>query len=421
MPTIRIPPWSKLGLHVVAKPIGPICNLRCAYCFYLEKEAIYPEGEDWRMNEQTVEEYVRQYIEAQPDAVQEIGFTFQGGEPTLMGLDFYRKVVELQQRYLLSGKSIANSIQTNGILLDEQWCDFLRMNRFLVGISLDGPEDLHGTYRHTPTGENSFARVMDAVERMQRSGVEFNVLACINRANSQQPLRVYRFFRDAGIQHIQFIPVVRRCQEGLGQCSPTASAADQVSPPSVLPEQFGRFLCDIFDEWAHHDVGKVFISDFEQTLASWVGIGANICVYQAVCGRALALEHNGDLYACDHFVHPPFKLGNIHDTPIRELADLAQQQRFGLGKTESLPSDCRDCGVRFACNGACPKDRFCVDSTGEPGLNYLCTGYKQFFSHTAPIMREMAKAVRVRQPVADAVRRFFAKPPGGQGSSPARM
>lgn len=390
----QIPPWPEFGLHIVVKPIGPMCNLRCRYCFYLEKESLYGATEAWRMTDETLETYIRQYIEAQPATTQDINFTFQGGEPTLMGLDFFRRAVELEKKYLPPGKMASNSLQTNGILLDDQWCEFLRENRFLVGLSLDGPEELHNAYRTDSSGHGSFDRVMRSLRCMQKHGVNFNAIACIHRRNGDHPARVYRFLRDNGIQFMQFIPVVQR------------AAADTVTPESVLPEQFGRFLIGLFDEWAYHDVGRIEIGDFEQAIMNWRGIGSITCVYKEICGRALALEHNGDLYACDHFVDPKHKLGNIHESTIFEMAKSPEQERFGRAKTASLPSVCRNCDVRFLCNGGCPKDRFLRDTNGESGVHYLCEGYRMFYRHSAPIMRAFADALQTGRRPSEVMRQL---------------
>ena len=386
--TQQIPPWPEFGLHVVVKPIGPICNLRCRHCFYLEKKSLYESNESWRMTEETLETYIRQYIEAQPATAQEIKFTFQGGEPTLMGLDFFRRVIELEKKYLPPGKVAGNDLQTNGILIDDHWCEFLRENRFLVGLSLDGPDELHDTYRTDAQGCGSFRRVVQALKCMQKHGVNFNVITCIHRCNGDHPLRVYRFLRDLGVRTIQFIPIVDPAKDTTSSMSLSEQPEVWVTPESVLPEQFGDFLVKIFDEWAHNDMEQIQISDFEQALMNWHGIGSTVCVYKPICGRALALEHNGDLYACDHFVTPRYKLGNIHNATIVQLANLHKQKQFGYSKTVSLPQTCQICNVRFACNGGCPKDRLLPDpNTGEPGFNYLCKGYKKFYTHIDPIIR----------------------------------
>ena len=318
----QIPPWPEFGLHVVVKPIGPMCNLRCRYCFYLEKESLYGSDESWRMTDETLETYIRQYIEAQPATTQDINFTFQGGEPTLMGLDFFRRAVALEQKYLPPGKTASNSLQTNGLLLDDQWCEFLRKNNFLVGLSLDGPEDLHDAYRTDALQQGSFAKVMRGLECLQKHSVNFNAIVCVHRRNSDHPVRVYRFLRDCGVRFMQFIHVVKLTERALASEVPPNSPPEAwVTPESVLPGQFGRFLNGVFDEWAYHDVGRIQVGDFEQALMNWYGMGPVVCVYKDICGRALALEHNGDLYACDHFVDPHHKLGNIHESTIAQMAN----------------------------------------------------------------------------------------------------
>ncbi len=407
---MQVPPWSQLGLHVIAKPIGPICNLRCAYCFYLEKEGLYPKGERWRMSDETLEAYVRQYIEAQPETVEEIDFAFQGGEPTLMGIDFFRRAVDLQAKYTPSGKRVHNSLQTNGVLLDDQWCQFFKEHDFLVGLSIDGPVNLHDKYRRDKQGRGTFEQVTRAMRRLFRHGVRFNALCCVNRVNADHPIRVYRFLRDAGIEFVQFIPIVEPLAEVRAGGAPRdANPATIVSERSVLPRQLGRFLIAVFDDWVHHDVGRVFVRDFDQALASWTGVGASLCIYTKQCGRATAIEHNGDLYSCDHFVDPEHKLGNVHEAPIVQLANSPRQEQFGRDKWEKLPDFCRRCDVLFACHGACPKDRFIQTPDGQPGLSYLCEGYKMFFEHVAPYMKFMAGEVRAGRPAGGIMHRLRAQ------------
>jgi len=404
-------PWSQTGLHVIAKPIGPICNLNCAYCFYLEKESLYAErGDAWRMSDRTLEAYVRQYIEARGDGVDEIDFAFQGGEPTLLGVDFFRRAVELQRKYLPPGMRAQNWLQTNGVLIDERWCEFLRENNFLVGISLDGPADLHNKYRRDKQGRGTFDRVMAALRKMRKYGVRFNVLTCVSRHNGDHPLRVYRFLKDNGVEFMQFIPIVERpAAASPGSAPPAVRKADPAGRRSVRAEQFGRFLVAAFDEWLLGDVGRIFVRDFDQALAAWVGAGASLCVYSKYCGRAVAIEHNGDLYSCDHFVFPQFLLGNIHDKPIRELANSPQQEQFGRDKYDKLPEQCLQCPFLFACHGACPKDRILATAGGEPGLNYLCAGYKMFFEHIEPHMKAMAKELEAGRPAANVMRQLRAR------------
>ncbi len=391
-------------LHVIVKPIGPICNLRCRYCFYLEKEQLYPDERQWRMSVETLEAYLRQYIDAQPDSGAPIDFAFQGGEPTLMGLDFFRQFVELERKYLPSGRPYQNSLQTNGLLLDDAWCEFLRENRFLVGLSLDGPPDLHDVYRRDRTGGPTADRVIDTMHRLRRHGVDFNILACIHRRNGDHPLRVYHFLRDQGATFVQFIPIVHPRSDVTAADARPHRPEDPVSPWSVLPSQFGRFLIEVFDDWVRNDVGSVFVRDFDEFLAAWTGRGAGLCIYQERCGRAVALEHNGDLYCCDHFVEPECLLGNIHDRPIGELAGSTRQEEFGRLKSETLPDACRRCRWGFACHGGCPKDRLLSTADGQPRLNFLCEGFKMFFAHVEPTMQAMAAELKAGG-TADAVMR----------------
>ena len=409
---MKKPDWSQLGLHVIAKPTGPVCNIRCEYCFYLEKEKLYPEGEKWKMSDQTLEAYVRQYIEAQPPEVEEIDFAFQGGEPTLLGIDFFRRAIELQKQYAPDGKKIHNSLQTNGIKLDDRWCEFLKENGFLVGLSLDGPADLHNRYRVDRQGRGTHDRVLRAMACLKKHAVEFNALVCVNRTNADHPRPVYRFFQQAGVEFLQFIPIVEPLP-GVrsGEVKPELGAEPEslVGPRSVRPEQFGRFLIGVFDQWIENDVGRIFVRDFDQTLAAWVGVGASLCVYAKECGRATAIEHNGDLYSCDHYVEPGHKLGNVRETPIKEMVNSSFQERFGRDKWNTLPECCRKCRYLSACHGACPKDRILVAPNGQPGLNYLCAGFKQYFAHVDPYMKFMADEVRAGRPAATVMQKLRAE------------
>lgn len=403
-------PWAQHGLHVIAKPMGPICNLACAYCFYLEKESLYAPNERWRMSASTLEAYVRQYVEAQPEGERAIDFAFQGGEPTLAGLDFFRQAVELERKWARPGMRISNSLQTNGMLLDDAWCEFLRANDFLVGLSIDGPAGLHDAYRRDKQGGPSWERAARAMECLRRHGVPFNVLTCVHRKNAVQPARVYGYLRDCGVEFVQFIPIVQRLPGVTLHGAPGPVRPEQlVTPASVLPDQFGRFLSEVFQIWVRRDVGRVFVRDFDQALAAWLGVGASLCVYAPQCGRALALEHNGDLYRCDHFVEPACRLGNIHQTPIAEMAGSAGQEQFGRDKERLLPDGCRRCPVRFACNGACPKDRFLMTADGRPGLNYLCASYRSFFESIDPFMRAMAAEVQAGGEATAVMRRLRAQ------------
>jgi uncharacterized protein len=370
------------GFHLLAKPTGAICNLACRYCFFLSKEALYP-GSRFRMSDELLETYIRQLIESH--RVPEVTVAWQGGEPTLMGLDFFRRSIEYQAKYRKPGMTIRNTIQTNGTLLDDEWCAFFREHDFLVGISLDGPRELHDAYRVNKGGRPTFDRVMRGLRLLQKHGVEHNVLTTIHAANADHPLEVYRFLRDeAGARFIQFIPIVERENEiGIPK-------GNRVTDRSVTAEQFGRFLIAVFDEWVRRDVGRVFVQMFDVALANWVGAPPGLCVHSPTCGTALALEHNGDLYSCDHFVEPEHLLGNINGQHLVDLVASERQRRFGRAKLDTLPRYCRECSVRFACHGGCPKDRFIETPDGEPGLNYLCAGYKAFFQHIGRPMRIMA-------------------------------
>lgn len=370
----------------MAKPAGARCNLDCAYCFFLKKEALYP-GSDFRMSDEVKEAYIRQTIEAHK--VPEVTIAWQGGEPTLMGLDFFRRAVEVTKRYQKPGTTIEHTIQTNGVLLDEEWCRFLHDNKFLVGLSLDGPREMHDAYRRDKAGKSVFDKVVHAARLMKQHRVEFNVLCTVNAVNSRHPLEVYRFFRDElKTPYLQFIPIVERANESGFQ-------EDQaVTERSVRPEQYGRFLIEIFDEWIKRDVGKMFVLTFDGVLASWLRGHSSLCIFQPTCGQGVALEHNGDVYSCDHFVEPRHLLGNILQTPLAELVNSDKQRQFGRDKTDTLPGHCRRCAFVFACHGECPKNRVLTTPDGEAGLNWLCAGLKAFFEHTQRPMKIMADLLR---------------------------
>jgi uncharacterized protein len=382
-------------MHVLAKPTGAQCNLDCSYCFYLSKESLYPDS-DFRMTDEVLDSYLRQLIES--SASPQVTVSWQGGEPTLMGLDFFRRAIELAEKYRRPGMIFEHTLQTNGTTLDEEWCRFLRQHGFLVGISIDGPRELHDAHRVDKGGKPTFDEVMRGLRLLQQHGVEHNVLTTVNRRNADHPLAVYRFLRDeAQATWIQLIPVVERQTElvQLGR-------GPHVTPQSVHPEQLGTFLCAVFDEWVRHDVGRIFVPTFEGALANWLGLpSSGMCIFDETCGHALVIEHNGDLYSCDHFVTPEHRIGNVREQHLAYAASSAQQQRFGLAKQEGLPQVCRTCDVRFACHGECPKNRFAVSDDGEPGLNYLCQGYKQFFHHIGPSMRRMAQLVREGRPASE--------------------
>jgi uncharacterized protein len=389
--TMSAPP----AFHLLVKPTGSICNLNCRYCFFLSKEKLYP-GSRFRMTDEVLEAYVRQYIEAQQ--VPEATIAWQGGEPTLMGLDFFRRSVAYVEKYRKPGMAISYSIQTNGTLLDDEWCTFFRENNFLVGISIDGPPELHDAYRVDKGGRPSSRRVLRGLEYLKKHNVDFNILCTVHAANGDHPLEVYRYFRDdLGAQFLQFIAIVERDNETGFQ------EGSRVTERSVKAEQYGKFLISIFDEWVRRDVGSVFVQHFDVALAAWVGAPPSICVFSPTCGTALALEHTGDLYACDHFVEPNYLLGNIGETPMAELVASEKQLKFGQDKFDKLPAYCRACKVRFACHGACPKNRFIETPDGEPGLNYLCAGYKAFFKHVDRPMRIMASLLRQNRAPAEIV------------------
>lgn len=383
------------AFHVMVQPKGAICNLGCEYCYFLSKENLYP-GASFHMSDELLDLYTRQFIESQQ--VPEVTFAWQGGEPTLMGLDFFKKAVTLQEKYKKPGMNIHNTLQTNGTLLDDEWCRFFKEHNFLIGISIDGPEHLHDSYRHDKGGKPTFQTVMKGWELLKKHLVDVNVLVTVNAVNGNHPEEVYRFLRDeAGAGFIQFIPIVERknrtgFQEG-----------NTVTDRSVGAKQYGEFLKGVFDLWIKRDVAKVFVQIFDVSLAAWVGQPPGLCIFSETCGTALALEHNGDLYACDHFVEPRFKIGNIREKDLAELAASPKQFRFGRDKFSKLPRYCRNCDVRFVCNGGCPKNRFIKTPNGETGLNYLCEGYKAFFQHIDRPMRVMTDLLNQRRPPSDAM------------------
>ena len=390
--------------HLLAKPTGATCNLDCKYCFFLSKEMLYP-GDRFRMSDEMLETYIRQLLEAHP--AHEVNVAWQGGEPTLMGLDFFKRSIEYVEKYRKRGQPIQYTIQTNGTLLDNAWCAFFKEHKFLVGLSMDGPKEMHDAYRVNKGGAGSFDQVMGGWEMLNRHGVDVNILCTIHAANADHPLEVYRFFRDRLLtKYMQFIPIVERTTadflalanlgwgERPGADRPLYTQnGSLVTDRSVGAEQFGRFLIAIFDEWVRRDVGDVFVQTFDVALGSWLG-QHNLCIFSPTCGSAMALEHNGDLYSCDHYVEPEYRLGNILQTPMSELVASEKQRTFGLDKLNSLPRYCRECDVRFACHGECPRNRFITTPDGEAGLNYLCAGYKQFFHHIDPAMKTMADLLR---------------------------
>ena len=394
-----ISPFAR-PLYVMAKPAGASCNLACEYCYYLEKKNLYPrEGNSriFEMSDDILEEYIRQYIESQ--TMSQVLFTWHGGEALLRPLSFYRNVVRLQKKYA-RGRQIDNSIQTNGLLLTDEWCQFFRDNRWLVGVSVDGPEKFHDRYRHNIGGKPSFARVMKGIELLNRYGVEWNALAVVNDFNGDHPLEFYRFFKQIQCHYIQFTPIVERIvphADGRHLACPADSEDLPLAPFSVKPRQWGDFLCAIFDEWVRSDVGKYYVQLFDSTLANWVGEQPGVCTMARTCGHAGVMEFNGDVYTCDHFVFPEYKLGNIKEKTLVEMMYSHREQDFGSAKLETLPSQCRNCRYLFACNGGCPKNRFVRTADGEPGLNYLCEGYYKFFDHVAPAMDFMKRELLARR------------------------
>ena len=382
-------PTPPPAFHVMVKPRGAICNLDCAYCFYLTKEQLFPEG-SFRMSDAVLDSFTRQYIQAQ--RVPEVTFAWQGGEPTLMGLEFFERAVSLQQKYCPPEMKISNSFQTNATLIDDDWARFFRKNNFLLGVSLDGPAELHDLYRRDKGNQPTHIRVLAGIEQLKHRGVQFNILACVNDQTAQRPLEVYRYFRDEiGAQFIQFIPIVEVEDAGAGKAGAR----------SVTGRAYGHFLKAIFDEWVRRDVGRVYVQLFDTALGIWSGQPAGLCAFAPTCGAGLALEHTGDLYACDHYVTQHYHLGNILETPLVDLVASPHQVQFGQDKKTTLPKQCWECPVLFACRGACPKDRILTTPQGEPGLNYLCDGYKAFFTHIDAPMRRMIQLLRMRRPPAD--------------------
>ena len=393
-------PFAK-PLYVMLKPAGAHCNLACKYCYYLEKNNLYQNSHRHLMSDDMLEQFTREYIEAQ--TMPQVLFTWHGGEPLMRSIDFYKKALALQKKYA-NGKQIDNVIQTNGTLLTDEWCEFFAKNHWLVGISIDGPQEFHDHYRVTPAGKPSWEKVMQVISLLKKHRVEWNAMAVVNAYNAEHPLEFYHFFRDNGCQYLQFTPIVERLTEHEDGRTLASLADDREIPladASVTPQQWGNFLCTIFDDWVRHDVGKTFVEIFDCTLANWMGVLPGICAYSKECGHAGVMEHNGDVYSCDHFVFPEYKLGNIREQSLIDMLYGEKQQAFSRLKHTSLPRQCKECDMEFACHGECPKNRFEKDKYGEPGLNYLCQGYYQYYSHVAPYMDFMKRELLAQRPPAN--------------------
>ncbi|HBY17325.1 MAG TPA: anaerobic sulfatase maturase [Porphyromonadaceae bacterium] len=396
-------PFAK-PLYVMTKPVSSMCNLSCRYCYYLEKANLY-RNEDkagrFTMSEDLLERFIRDYIESQ--TMPQVLFSWHGGEALMRPLSFYKRVVELQKRYA-RGVQIDNSIQTNGTLLTDEWCEFFRENGWLVGVSIDGPQEFHDEYRRNKMGQPSFRKVMQGINLLNKHGVEWNALAVVNDFNADYPLDFYNFFKEIDCRYIQFTPIVERLyphKDGRHLASPMDNGKVPLADFSVSPEQWGEFLVTLFDEWVKEDVGKYFIQLFDATLANWVGQQPGVCTMARTCGHAGVMEYNGDVYSCDHFVFPEYKLGNIRTHTLVEMMYGERQQQFGMDKYAKLPAQCKNCEFLFACNGECPKNRFAFTADGEPGLNYLCSGYKRYFRHVAPYMDFMKQELEAGRPPAN--------------------
>jgi len=402
MSNLNITPFAR-PLYVMVKSVGSVCNLSCDYCYYLEKSKLYKEAKNHVMSEDLLEKFIDEYINSQ--TMPQVLFTWHGGEPLMRPISFYKKAIDLQKKYA-RGRTIDNSIQTNGTLITDEWCRFFKENNFLVGVSIDGPQEFHDEYRKNRQGQPSFAKVMKGIELLKKHGVEYNAMAVVNDFNADYPLDFYHFFKEIDCHYIQFTPIVERISQradGLSLSSPIQNEKAELTDFSVSPEQWGNFLCAIFDEWVREDVGNYYIQLFDSTLANWIGEQPGVCSMARNCGHAGVMEYNGDVYSCDHFVFPEYKLGNLYSNTLVEMMYSDKQTKFGEAKSKTLPTQCKECEFLFACNGECPKNRFTFTETGEPGLNYLCKGYHKFFKHIAPYMDFMKKELMNERPPANVI------------------
>ena len=396
-----------MPFNIMTKPIGPRCNIDCTYCYYLEMEKLFPSEKKFKMEPDVLGVYINQTIEASLEAgMHEVSFSWQGGEPTILGVDYFREIVALQAKYAPKGVQINNALQTNGMLLSDDWGQFLKENNFLVGISIDGPQKIHDRYRVDRAGRPTFDAVMRGLDVLQRYEVEHNALTVVQRQNGGKGKEIYKFLKGRGIEHIQFIPIAERSHGDALAGAPQMDMdpGNTVTHWSVSPRVYGKFLCDVFDMWFRRDIGEVFVQFFDVQLGLWMGRGSSLCVFAETCGNGLALEHDGSLYSCDHYVYPEYRLGNVNDTPLREMLWTEPQLKFGRDKADKLTKQCRECTYRFACNGGCPKHRFSTSRDGEAGHNYFCESYTMFFRHTKERMREMARQVSTGRPASEVIK-----------------
>ena len=394
-------------MYVMLKPAGSLCNLRCKYCYYLEKDKLYKQCKNHVISDELLEKFIKVYIEAQ--TTPQVLFTWHGGETLMRPISFYKRALELQRIYG-RGRQIDNCIQTNGTLLTDEWCQFFKDNNFLVGVSIDGPQEFHDEYRRTATNKPTFVKVMNGINLLNKHGVEWNALAVVNDYNADYPLEFYRFFKQIGCKYIQFSPIVERVvkrEDGLTLAPGMQGGDAGLADFSITPEQWGNFLCTIFDEWVHNDVGEYFVQLFDATLANWVGQAPGVCILAEECGHAGVMEFNGDVYSCDHFVYPEHLLGNLHTKTITEMMYSDQQNKFAKMKKQMLPQQCKECKFLFACHGECPKNRFLNDKYGNYGLNYLCKGYRQFFEHVEPYMNFMKRELENHRAPANVMKQIF--------------